>query len=309
MDILLADIGGTNTRLALADASGLIAQTRDRRPNADWNSFEEMLGAYLRERGAPRIRICCIAIAGPVRGRAGRLTNRDWHIDAEAVARASGAPRAELLNDLCALGHALPDLVPTPVCEGAGALRNGQSLVVGIGTGFNVCPTRREGAAAAALESEAGHADLPAPVRDLLRAELGGAAEGFRTVEDCFCGRGAAAIARAVAGADLAEDQAMRALCAQDGPNAGRAGRIFAEALGLLARSLICQHLPRDGVVFAGGVARGVLGSAATAAFREAFRRDGMDVVDPRDFPVSVIKDDAAALLGCLRRARAIRDS
>ena len=306
MDILLADIGGTNTRLALADASGLIAQTRERRPNAEWDSFEAMLDSYLRARGAERVRTCCIAIAGPVRGRAGRLTNRDWTIDAQSVERASGAARIELLNDLCALGHALPDLAPTPVCEAAGALRNGQSLVVGIGTGFNVCPTRLEGAAAAALESEAGHADLPAPVRDLLRAELGDAAAGFRTVEDCFCGRGAAALARAVAGADLTEDQAMQALCAPDGPGAGRAGRIFAEALGLLARSLICQHLPRDGVVFAGGVARGVLGSAAAAAFSEAFRQGGMDVVDPRDFPVSVIEDDAAALLGCLRRAQAM---
>ena len=307
MDILLADIGNTNTRLALADASGLCRDTLASHPNANWNNFDEMLESYLRELSAPRIKACCVAVAGPVRERAAHL-HIPWHIDAANVERVSGAERVELVNDLCALGLALLDLAPTPVCDADGALRNGQRLVVGIGTFFNVCPARVYGSWLGVLEAEAGNTHLPASVRDLLRTEIGDAAEDFRSVGDCFGGHGAAVIVRAVAGMELNQDEAMRSLCAQDGPDAGRAGRIFAKALGLLTRNLICAYLPYDGVIFAGSVARGVFGSTAATAFIEEYQRDWtgtpLGVVDSRNVPVSLIEDDAAALLGCLRWVR-----
>ena len=299
MNILLSDIGNTNTRIALADASGLREDTLASHPNANWNNFDEMLEFYLRERSAPRIEACYIAIAGPVKGRTGQLGIHNWNIDAASVERASGARHVELVNDLRALGNALPDLNRFPICGALGELRNGQILVANVGTGFNVCPIRVEGNRASVLESEAGGAHLPGTVRDLLYTEIGDVAAEFRDVGQCFGGRGAAAIARAVAGKDLSHDEVMQSL---DG---GRAGRIFASALGLLAHSLIFTHLPRHGIVFTGSVARSVLRSPAATAFIEEFWRDGKgSAVDPRNFPVSLIEDDAAGLLGCLRWAR-----
>ena len=309
MDILLADIGGTSTRLALADASGLRRDTLARYTNANWNSFDEVLESYLSGRSAPRIKHCCISVAGPVCNQRISVSHvHNWKIDVASVEHVSGAQRAELINDMRALAFALPDLAPTPICGADRSLANGQSLVVNIGTGFNVSPVYADIGRLISMESEFGNTELPASVRDLLRAEIGDAADGFRVIGECFGGKGAAVIVRAVAGMDMNHDEAMGSLCAQDGPDAGRAGRIFAKALGLLTRSLIISFRPHDGIVFAGSVARGVFGSPAAASFIEEFHRDcsghPMGVVDPRHFPVFLIEDDAGPLLGCLRRAQ-----
>ena len=65
---LVADIGGTNARFALADPqtmelfSELTLSTRDARSLADLTT------AYLRLAGAGRVEAACFAIAGPVTG-------------------------------------------------------------------------------------------------------------------------------------------------------------------------------------------------------------------------------------------------
>ena len=309
MDILIADIGGTNTRLALAEGSCLRKDTLAYYTNANWNNFDEMLESYLRERSAPRIKNCCIAIAGAVEnGRTCPRFRLNWNIDMARVEHISGAQRAELINDMRALGFALPDVALAPICGANKSLKNGQSLVVNIGTGFNITAVHAHSNQLISSESELGCTALPTSARDLLRAEIGDAVDSFRAIGDCFGGAGAAVIARAVARTDMNDDEAVRSLCAQDGPAAERAGRIFAKALGLLTSDLTRAYLPRNGVIFAGSVARGVLGSPAATTFIEEFHRDRtghpMAVVDSHDFPVFLIEDDAAALLGCLRRAQ-----
>ena len=98
MNILLADSGGTNTRLALADASGLRGDTFARHPNANWNHFDEILESYLREHSAPRIETCWIAVAGDVNGRTAKAY---WNLDASST---SAAPAASSSSTICAHG-------------------------------------------------------------------------------------------------------------------------------------------------------------------------------------------------------------
>lgn len=91
-----------------------------------------------------------IAVAGPVHKGSARLTNRGWSILAESLVRHFACPHVRLLNDLTAVGYAMPHLRAEQLGEiSAGAARRSdqrQSLEVGIGTGFNVANASPEAA-------------------------------------------------------------------------------------------------------------------------------------------------------------------
>lgn len=301
MTYLVGDIGGTNTRLALADATGVHSNTVMRASNDDYDSFDAVLAAYLEKTNPGDLAGVCIAIAGPVHSGQGELTNRDWALSEDALKAQTGATQAALINDLSALGYALARIRTEPVFGTQQADTNGQALVAGMGTGFNVSPTRRSAKGALiAMEAELGHAELPYTVGKLLRDELGSGAEVFNTFEDCFCGRGLERLYEVVSGSNLDGKSIVDGFAAGDS-DATRTVRLFARALGRLTQALIHQYMPRDGIAFAGSASRGVLTSAALPDFIAELTGETHGIVDPQTFPISMITDDAAALVGCLQ--------
>jgi glucokinase len=128
---LVADIGGTNTRVALASGRVVQGETVRRYTNARNAGLAEVLQTYLAEIGGARPEAACVAVAGPVKDGRGTLTNLDWSFDGPTLARATGAGVTAILNDLQAQGHALGHidsantrvLVPFPQApEGAAKL-------------------------------------------------------------------------------------------------------------------------------------------------------------------------------------------
>ena len=166
MIFLLADVGGTNARLALARDGVIDRATISRFRGDDHASFDEVVSLFLEQQGNPGIDAVCVDVAGPVSGGQAQLTNRDWDFTEARLRDLTGAPRARLINDLIALGYATPALDG----EAAGFLRrlpetargNGQRLVVNAGTGFNVCAVKvLPDGGIACLEAEEGHTRLP----------------------------------------------------------------------------------------------------------------------------------------------------
>ncbi|UWQ43830.1 glucokinase (plasmid) [Leisingera aquaemixtae] len=284
---LAADVGGTNTRLGLARDGVLLADTVQSFRNEAFSGFTAVLDQYLQKAASGGVAEVAIAIAGPVTGATARLTNRDWHFDAAALSRhLDGAP-VHLLNDLAALGQACPHLgaecLDTVIAPADDAGGDGQRLVAGIGTGFNLSPVLHAGGRVQCLNVEYGHVSLPLDVAEHLRSRIGDAAAEFRTVEHLFSGRGYAAV-RAQFADDDAGTQAFQGF--------------YAELLSLLARNLVLAFLPAQGIYFAGAVARSLLASPARQVFAEAFRQPfALDT--GIEAPVYVILDDAAALKGC----------
>ena len=82
--ILAADVGGTNTRLALCDGTAVETETVRRFPNAEFGSLTDVLEAYREEFDAP-VSAASVAVAGPDRDGVGRLTNRTWQIGADSL--------------------------------------------------------------------------------------------------------------------------------------------------------------------------------------------------------------------------------
>ncbi len=103
---LVADIGGTNTRFALAGPEGrlLAPQTLATRR---FDSLADAARSYLESTGA-RPREACIAVAGPVTGDTVRLTNHRWEFSIAALRDGLGLARLRVINDFEAIALALP---------------------------------------------------------------------------------------------------------------------------------------------------------------------------------------------------------
>ncbi len=312
---LVADIGGTNTRVALAKGIRLLPETVRKYPNREYPGLETVLRKFLDDEGGVDCRGACVAVAGPVRDGRGTMTNLDWTIDRETLARAARADTVSILNDLQAQGHALEHLsddnlrvVIEPPEHSPLAAR----LVIGVGTGFNAAPVYSTAAGKLVTPSEAGHANMPIRTEAELRlCHFVETAHGFPAIEDVLSGRGLERIYAWLGheAGDPSEASAADIMGRlEDGSDARaeEAARLFVRILGAVAGNLSLIHLPFGGVYFSGGVARAFAPHLDRFRFPEAFRDKGRFAGFMKNFGVSVIEDDFAALTGCASHLAAL---
>lgn len=305
--LLVADVGGTNTRVALASEQGLRPDTITRFKNANYPGLETVLRAYMEEQSLTDIDGVSVAVAGPVRDGKGVMTNLDWSIDRETLIRATGAEQAAVLNDLQAQGHALglideanlvnvvPGLAPTPYSG---------RLVVGVGTGFNAAPVHDTHHGRFVPPSEAGHANLPIRTEDdLALCHFVETAHGFPAIEDVLSGRGLERVyhwhaTRAGAPTERHAADIMAAIETADDEIAAKAVATFVRILGTVCGNLALVHLPFGGLYLVGGVARAMTPHLQTFGFTEAFRDKGRFAGFMQNFAIHIVEDDYAALTG-----------
>lgn len=300
--VLVADIGGTNTRVALADGRVLRQGSIRRFRNAGRPGLAPILAEYLAGQGGEPCAGLCAAAAGPVRGGVAQMTNLDWRIEAGALAADLGLPAVVLLNDLQAQGHALAHLTARalrPILPGAAAEPEAARLVVGAGTGFNAAPVHYAGSATVVPPSECGHIHLPrhGETEEALARHLA-ARHGIATVEEALCGRGLVALHGWLNGAEAPADAIMSGIAAGEAA-ALRTGRLYARLLGRTLATLALTHLPFGGIYLIGGVARAFAPHLADLGMGAAMAEMGRFSELARSFPVWSVEDDYAALTGC----------
>ncbi len=320
---ILADIGGTNTRVALADGAVVRLDSIRRFPNAEYQArgqdIAHVLKDYLAQTGA-NVSGVCVAAAGPVQDGVATMTNLDWVMDAPKLSSATGAKKVAILNDLQAQGQALGHIPAANLRRVIdGPIKDGASmLVVGLGTGVNAAPVHRGASGRVVPPSECGHVNMPVRTDEDFRLarfiESRLAAEGevaHAGVEEVLAGRGLAnlhAFAAAEAGhsATLTSAEVLAALAAGD-PTAAHAARLYVHILGQTLADLALIHLPYGGIYLIGGMSRAMTPSLAayslSAQFREPRRVDLLE----KDFSVTVVEDDYAALTGCAAYLNGLR--
>lgn len=309
MRALVADIGGTNTRLALADGAKVLPGSVQRYKNVDLGRFEQVLDQYLRDIDTARSSLqgACVAAAGPVAEGVVRLTNLNWEIGHDLLQDVLGIQHSAVLNDLQAQGHALGQAAPgcqTEIIPGT-ARQNATQLVVGIGTGFNVAPVYETPAGRMVMASEAGHISLPEPGPDA--AQLARYLEdryGFASVEEALSGRGLGQVDQAL-GAGRDAPALMQALKEGDA-SAERSVRCAVDILGAVVGDLALISLPFGGITLVGGVARHLTPWLKPFGFAEAVHAKGRFGPFLSQIPVSVVSDDDAALTGCATHLHAL---
>ena len=309
---LLADIGGTNTRVALADGAIVRRASAVSFRNAEFPGLEPILTAYLAQQGLTSVEGACVAAAGPVQDGVAEMTNLAWVIDAAQLTRATGAKRTAILNDLQAQGQALGKLAPQHLRRVLqGPARPGASmLVVGLGTGVNAAPVHNTPWGRVVPPSECGHVNMPVRNDEDLRlvrfieAVLAARGEPAHCgVEEVLAGRGLAnlySFAAAEAGnrASQSSAQIFAALAAGDAV-ATHAARIYVRILAQTLADLALIHLPYDGIYLIGGMARAMTPHFDRFGLQRHFRETRRVDLLTRDFSITVVEDDYAALTGC----------
>ncbi|UWR21906.1 glucokinase [Sulfitobacter sp. S190] len=297
---LVADVGGTNTRVALTRDGTVHKDTIKSHRNDDFGHLRDVIETYVAAHPETRIDDMVIAMAGPTDGETARLTNRDWFVDAAAFAAHFGVADVTLMNDLTALGYAVPGLGDTQlklIHAGAGPHpAHPQSLVVGIGTGFNVSPVMHFGDHVFCPSVEGGHIGLSSYVLDAMQGV--GDPGSMRTVEHLFSGRGFAGFCRMATGRpDLGGEVAIAAY----GTDAEITAAVdhYATLMGWQLRDLTMSYMPKGGFYFAGSVSRAVLSKASDKVI--AVLREPCALIRHADIPIHIIDDDLAALHGVAR--------
>jgi glucokinase len=317
---LVADIGGTNARFAIADLdtldlTGAVSLRREGYP-----SLQAVAESYLQG-VAERPRAAAVAVAGPVVGDAIKLTNAPWSFRRDELRAALGLDELLVLNDFEALAHALPHLGPSDLRQiGGGApVEHAPKVVLGPGTGLGVAGLVWSPAGWVAVASEGGHVSFA--VED---------AREFAMMEHLVRGRERLSVEHAVSGPGLAETYRVLAEMAgqpvapveapevvqraQDGDLCAReALERFAIWLGRFAGDAALFLGARGGVYIGGGIAPKMVEALSAGSFRRAFEAKGRMTPYLRPIPVYVIMiGTRAALKGAaaaLRSAVARRQS
>lgn len=329
--LLVADVGGTWTTMALAAAGTdpAIAACHVY-PSRDFNGLEAVVTDFLARpevaQQGGRIEAACFSVAGPVADNASTLTNLGWVVDGAALARSLDMPAVKLINDFSAAGLGIAHLAAPDLetLQAGDPVARGTRLIIGAGTGLGVGVLTWQEEGYAVHPSEAGHSDF-APVdrqQDLLLAHLR-RSFGRVSYERVVSGPGLMRIfsflqeagdgvpSRQLLDAtrkrnDTAELIAEFAISRLD-PVAVKALDLFVAVYGAFAGNMALVTLARGGVYIAGGIAPKIVARLNDGAFMRAFTSKGRFSDLLAGVPVHVVKNPRVGLLGAIREAGRLR--
>ncbi|ADN75315.1 glucokinase [Ferrimonas balearica DSM 9799] len=310
LTLLVADIGGTNARFALAHCTGAGIEVSQARhfPSADFASLEAVARHYLDTlESAPALDGGCLAVAGPVAGERIALTNLNWYANVSELQRQLGLPRLAVINDFVAYAYSIPQLpdsqrqVVKPGEPMAGAPR----VVLGPGTGFGVAslvPTERGWLA---IPCEGGHISLAATnERQAALVEILRRRFPHVSVETVLCGRGLVNLYQAMGQllnlpAPLTTPAEITS-AAQGGQDllARETLAEFCRWLGSVTADLVLAQGARGGACLGGGILPRIAEFLQHSDFTQAFGHKGLMTGYLEPVPVELALKSDTALMG-----------
>jgi glucokinase len=299
--VLLADIGGTNSRFALPGRDGrphhmLIVE------NDTVASLDAAIMRYLDETGV-RPHAAVLAVAGPIDGEEIALTNRPWRFRRGELAQRFGFSKLRVVNDFEAIAWALTRLADGDAHPLGPALpaRAGVKAVLGPGTGLGVAALVPVDGRWQVLASEGGHTSFGPQALDEMEIFARLQREhGFVSAETILSGPGLPRLMRAFdPQSALGTPEAVVASALAGEPSAQATARLFVRLLGRFAGGLALTFKAIGGVYVAGGVASrlGVLLDAQ--AFRAAFEAHPPYQKLLQAIPTWLMSRTEPGLLGC----------
>jgi len=301
---LIADIGGSNSRLAVARNGKVIGQALYR--NSHYTDPLALIGDYLNQlNSAEYPEAAVLAVAGPVINRGVRLTNIAWQLDADEVASTFGLRSVQLLNDFVAQALAIPVLdecdwvaIGEPLSEAEGAVG-----ILGPGTGLGVSGLIPAGDNWTWIEGEGGNITLSVASDE--EAEIIALARGIHghVSAECFLsGRGIVELYRLLANREQldvihTEPEVIMAAVAED-PLCKKVMDHFFAMLGSTAGNLALTLGARGGIYLAGGILPNFVDALRGSRFRECFVAKGRYRDYLSNIPTRLIVCEQPALRG-----------
>lgn len=306
--VLVADIGGTNARFALADCAGEKIAVRDVQNfrAEDFESVRDAARAYL-ESVKERPKRACFAVAGPVGAEEIAFTNSPWRVRRGELKAVLGLNEFLVVNDFYALAAGvehLPQDAFVTVKEAPGD-PDAPTLVIGPGTGFGQALIVPTGTGRKIIATEGGHVSFaPRTDREIEVMKFIAREHPRVSVERLLSGRGLVNIHRAlcaVAGEtriSLQADEITAAALEGKPPIAVEAVNMFCEVLGRVAGDAVLATGARGGVVLGGGILPKIRDLFLASRFVERFHDKGRMRGYMEVAPVRLIVRKGAALAG-----------
>lgn len=305
-EIVVADIGGTNSRFAIAELFGgepHVGEIR-RYATAEHGGLEEVWQRFAADAGRPLPQAAGLAVAGALGSGAVKLANSHWTIRPAGLAERLGLDRLTLVNDFGAIAFAV-DHLPDTEFEAIGGPRTGRPergviSVIGPGTGLGAAMIVRGSGGHVIIETEGGHIGF-APVDEVERqivdrlAARHGRVSAERLVSgpglhDIFAalepqrspGTDAELWARATSGTDEAAAAALDRLCM---------------CFGSVAGDLALAH-GAAALVLAGHLSQRIADRLKSELFQERFRSKGRYRAKMEAMPILLCRHQDAGLYG-----------
>lgn len=317
--VLVGDIGGTKTTLALA-ASDDPSDVAEERTFASgrYRSLEDIIQEYFHG-GTVSARRAVFGIAGPVYEGVAKTTNLPWTVAESVIEELFGFSSVTVINDLAAIARAVPLLRQNDVrvlYEGPTAVE-GNIAVIAPGTGLGEAFLTFDGTEYYNHASEGGHSDFaPRTSRQdnllrYLRREFEhvsyervcsgpGISRIYEFLRDEEKITEPSRLAKKIASvkdatpviveAALSEPEAFQ-LCDET-------LRLFSQILAAEAGNLALKVSAFGGIYIGGGIPRRIMPYLADASFTEAIQRKGRMRHLLEQMAVKVIVNEKVNLIG-----------
>jgi len=311
--VLLADIGGTNARFALAEPGAgmpLVDESIQAFPVDRFESLAEAADHYLESTGA-RPGSAVLAVAGRVERDQARMTNHPWVVSAARLREALGLSSVALVNDFVAQSAAVrllreEDLVAIGAPARVEPAGDGPQTfaVLGPGTGLGVGALLHRDGRYHALATEGGHASFaPGTPEEIQVLERLSADYGRVSNERLVSGDGLVNIHRALSEIAGMDPGPRRPEDITDGAAAGdrrcmRAIDVFCAVFGAIAGDLVLTFGAWAGVYLSGGLVPVLLPALQHSGFRQRFEGKGRYAPAMARVPTLAVLHPNPGLLG-----------
>lgn len=304
---LVADVGGTNTRLAVYHRASNSLDSVAQYTNRDYKSLAAIIEDWRSKLATPMPTQACIAIAAPPFPGEVAMVNIDWSFSPEALAAQFDFKQFRCLNDFEANAFALPHLKPADlnVLQARGANSRGAVCVIGPGTGLGGATLRFSDGKPEAIAAEPGFIGL-SPESDMEIALFQHLLADYGRIyaELLLSGDGLVRLYRGIAELEGAQvlplkpaDVSTLALRAED-PGCLRALNTFCALLGAACGDFALANGGYGGVFIAGGIVPRIAEFLHRSPFLSRFHNKGPAAKYMHAMPVSIITHSNPGLIG-----------
>jgi glucokinase len=306
---LVADVGATNARFALATAAKAFEHIRVMACE-DFDSIEDALEAYKMDVLPPAripVRAAALAIAGPVIGDRVTLTNHPWSFSISRLRERLSLERIVVVNDLAAVARAVPRLESSECRQigGGEVISQAPKGILAPGSGLGVSGIVPSGGDWVPICGEGGHVTMSAmtaresAVLDRMRSRF-----DHVSAERILSGPGLVNLYMTLAEIDGVRSASYTPpqitdpdICQRDA-HCREAVDIFCAMLGTFAGNLALMLGALGGIYIAGGIVPKLGQRIADSAFRERFEAKGRLRSYLQRIPTYVVTHPFPALLG-----------
>lgn len=302
---LIADVGGTNIRLALLDGEQQLSIECFK--CSDFASLEQVVVHYLEDKRDIEVADACFGIAGPVHGQEFTMTNLGWTFSVASLKAAIGLKNVYFINDYTAISMSIvelsaDDLLPIHPVD---ADQDAPRIICGPGTGLGMAQLIKVDNFYECISGEGGHADFaPNNLRQLKVLEALMTTFGHVSIERLLSGQGIVNIYQALAQVDglvakgYEASEISQRFIEQSDAVCVETIELFCDVLAQVLGNMVVTSGAFGGVYIAGGIMPRIIEHIDTERFIQAYSNKGRFNSYVLNAPIYLITQAQPGLLG-----------